>query len=177
MLGTVHFSIPRPPAIYPSSLPPASTTNASIAPQLSSFWRVLSRRARAFLGLRPALSASRALGEHAELLAQRHLASLGFTPISRNAITRAGEADLLMRCPQGELVIIEVKSRVLAPGASAPPEHAIDNAKLARLRRIAALLARKNPRELIRVDALAIDLDAAHNAVAFRHYPALLRAR
>lgn len=122
-----------------------------------------------------AVSRSRSVGNHAEALAEAHLRKLSYTTRARSAITRKGEADLLMQAPTGELVIVEVKSRVRSSDASersnaAPPELAITPDKVRRLRAIAQELARKNPRSRVRIDVIAIELDAQQQLLSLRHY-------
>ena len=127
------------------------------------------------------ISASRRVGNIAESRAEAHLVAHGFVLRSRSAITRKGEADLLMQAPTGELVIVEVKSRVRSSDAAdqsnaAAPELAMTRDKQHRLRGIARELAQRNPRERVRIDLVAIELDEQERVLAVRHYENVIRA-
>lgn len=140
--------------------------------------RVISQRARQ-IAFPARVSSTRAQGTIAEELVEAHLRTLGYTPRARSAVTRKGEADLLMQAPTGELVIVEVKSRVRTSDASArsnaaSPELAMTDDKRRRLLDIKRDLGRRNPHERFRVDLVAVELDEQNNVLAMRHYPSIV---
>jgi putative endonuclease len=96
-----------------------------------------------------------ALGAYGETLAARELTAKGMVLLERNWRSVDGEIDLLLR--EGDvLVVCEVKTRTT--DACGLPHEAIDQAKVARLRRVAdAWLAEHaaEPRE-VRVDLVAV---------------------
>jgi Holliday junction resolvase-like predicted endonuclease len=84
-----------------------------------------------------------------------------------------------MQAPTGELVIVEVKSRVRTSDASArsnaaAPELAMTDDKRRRLLDIKRDLSRRNPHERFRVDLVAVELDEQNNVLAMRHYPSIV---
>ena len=80
-------------------------------------------------------AARRALGAYGESLAARHLVDLqGMVLLDRNWRCDAGEIDLVLR-DGPVLVVCEVKTRTSV--ACGTPHEAVDDAKLARLRRLA----------------------------------------
>ena len=97
----------------------------------------------------------RGLGQYGETLAARHLTGAGMVLLERNWRTTAGEIDLLLR--EGDvLVVCEVKTRT--SDACGLPHEAVDQAKVARLRRVAdEWLAghAADPRD-VRVDLVAV---------------------
>ena len=76
-----------------------------------------------------------ALGAWGEELAARHLVALGLVLLDRNWRCNVGEIDLVLR-DGDELVVCEVKTRSTPIGGS--PHEAVDERKVARLRRLAA---------------------------------------
>src|SRR4051812_24937254 len=98
----------------------------------------------------------RALGTYGETLAARHLTGeAAMVLLDRNWSTAQGEIDLLLR--DGDtLVVCEVKTRTT--DACGLPHEAVDDAKVARLRRVAeewVAAHAAEPRE-VRVDLVAI---------------------
>ena len=80
-------------------------------------------------------AARRALGAYGESLAARHLVEVqGMVLLDRNWRCDAGEIDLVLR-DGPVLVVCEVKTRTSV--ACGTPHEAVDDAKLARLRRLA----------------------------------------
>jgi putative endonuclease len=80
-------------------------------------------------------AARRALGAYGESLAARHLVDRqGMVLLDRNWRCDAGEIDLVLR-DGPVLVVCEVKTRTSV--ACGTPHEAVDDAKLARLRRLA----------------------------------------
>ena len=111
------------------------------------------------------------LGVRAEDEAVRHLQGLGYAILDRNVRVPMGEADIVARDPVGAIAVVEVKSRVLEPGAEhPPPEAAVTLDKRRRLVRILRHLARANRWSgPLRVDVVAIDW-TNNTPAAVRHY-------
>ena len=127
------------------------------------------------------------LGLLGEAAAEAYLTSNGYRVVARRARVPMGEADLVCQSPGSAdrappaIVIVEVKTRDtpavnpatgLAPAtAHQPPEAAVDHAKRAKLRSIAAHLARANrwADRALRIDIVAIDTRRG-KVVAIRHY-------
>ena len=83
----------------------------------------------------PAAAHKQRLGAWGEGVAARHLCRRGMVLLDRNWRCDAGEIDLVLR--EGRvLVVCEVKTR--RSDAFGPPVAAVDDAKVARLRRLAA---------------------------------------
>ena len=97
----------------------------------------------------------RALGAYGETLAARYLTRGGMVLLERNWRTATGEIDLLLR--EGDvLVVCEVKTRT--SDACGLPHEAVDDEKVARLRRVAEewLGAHAaDPRD-VRIDLVAV---------------------
>lgn len=95
------------------------------------------------------------LGRRGEGCAAAFLVAEGYTVIARNWRCPQGEVDLVVE-REGEVVFVEVKTR--SGTAFGHPFEAITAAKLARLRRLAALWCDES--ELrpgrIRIDAIAV---------------------
>ena len=92
--------------------------------------------------------------------------------LARNVRRGHDEADLLMRAPDGAIIIVEVRSR--ACGARVIPEETVTPTKQRRLARLARRLIteRSYLNAAVRFDVVAIDLDAqTSRAAAIRHYP------
>ncbi len=98
-----------------------------------------------------------AMGGYGEDLAARHLAAQGMVVLDRNWRCPEGELDLVLR--DGPVVVVcEVKTR--RDASFGTPLEAVTEAKLARLRRLAARWLREHEvsaRE-IRIDLVGIDL-------------------
>ena len=74
------------------------------------------------------------LGHYGETLAARDLIAMGMVLLARNWRSPSGEIDLLLR--EGDvLVVCEVKTRTT--DACGLPHEAVDETKVARLRRVA----------------------------------------
>jgi len=115
--------------------------------------------------------ATRRLGREGESLAAEYLASVGYRVVSRNVRVPMGEADLVCEDEQGAMVIVEVKSRTRGTSARSdaiPPEAAITARKRAKLRQIAAHLARANRWPSVRVDSVGVEFGAGRAPVV-RH--------
>lgn len=95
------------------------------------------------------------IGRYGETLAARELTRNGMVLLERNWRTSSGEIDLLLR--EGDvLVVCEVKTRT--SDACGLPHEAVDEEKVARLRRVAdewLALHAADPRE-VRVDLVAV---------------------
>lgn len=79
-------------------------------------------------------ASKQALGAYGEELAARHLTAQGMVILERNWRCPAGELDLVLR-DGPVLVACEVKTR--SSHGSGTPHEAVDDAKLARLQRLA----------------------------------------
>jgi len=94
------------------------------------------------------VDATRALGDRGERLAAKLLRGKGYLILGRNVRVPMGEADLVCEHPGGDaIVMVEVKTRTRGVSEASDayaPEAAVDLAKRARLRTIAAHLARAN---------------------------------
>jgi len=103
----------------------------------------------------------------------RFLRSAGIRVVARNVVLRAGEIDLVCRDEAGVLVVVEVKSRMVDAGASAPPpEAAITAAKRAKLLRLAREAARRYGVDArrVRIDVVAVEFGPGRGVVV-RHHP------
>lgn len=100
-----------------------------------------------------ATSRSKAVGDYGERLAERRLVAGGLTLLDRNFTDPSGEIDLVLR--DGDtLVVCEVKTRSSEVGGS--PLEAVDEEKVSRLRRLAAVWLAAHPG--VRPDGIRIDL-------------------
>jgi putative endonuclease len=122
-------------------------------------------------------SSDLATGRRGEDLAHRYLRKHGFTIVARNYRLASGdaEADIIAidgADVDGELVIVEVKSRMSAEFG--PPDRAIGDEKRAHLVRVARAYAKKTetPWERVRFDVVTVILksppDIEHHRDAFR---------
>lgn len=111
----------------------------------------------------------RVLGCRGEELAADYLRHSGYSVLDRNARTRYGEIDLVVRGRRA-LVFVEVKTRRIGRSQSAPRDDQAPLAGLgmrqrARLRRLAAAWLADEQRsrpfaETVRFDAIGVVLDA-----------------
>jgi len=107
------------------------------------------------------------LGAYGERVAARHLEGLGMTVLDRNWRCEAGEIDLVLR--EDDLIVVcEVKTRRSV--AFGHPLEAVDGAKVARLRRLAALWAAAHQVRAtgIRIDMVGV-LAPLHGAPQIEH--------
>ncbi|WP_181310525.1 YraN family protein [Nocardioides campestrisoli] len=97
----------------------------------------------------------RALGAYGEELAARHLVAAGMVVLDRNWRGPAGEIDLVLR-EGSTLVVCEVKTR--SSEAFGTPQEAVTQAKLGRLRRLAAQWVQAHGVRVgdIRIDVVAV---------------------
>lgn len=126
------------------------------------------------------------LGLLGEAAAEAHLTSRGYRVLARRARVPMGEADLLCLAPgtvsagpiasnaPRPIVIVEVKTREMpdTPAtAHQPPEAAVDHAKRAKLRSIAAHLVRANHwhERTVRIDIVAVETRCGR-VLTVRHY-------
>ena len=109
----------------------------------------------AALTLSPAAEHKRRLGAWGETIAARHLARQGMILLDRNWRCDAGEIDLVLRDGR-VLVVCEVKTR--RTEAFGPPVAAVDEVKVARLRRLAArwLHAHQAQPDDVRIDVVGV---------------------
>jgi putative endonuclease len=120
----------------------------------------------------------RALGRRGEALAADHLRRRGYSVIERNARTRYGEIDLVVR-RRSVLVFVEVKTRRIGCSQDTPRDDQAPLAGLgmrqrARLRRLAAAWLADEGRsrafaETIRFDAVGVVLDAGGTLREIEH--------
>jgi putative endonuclease len=98
-----------------------------------------------------------AVGGRGEELAAAHLEAAGMVVLQRNWRCPEGEIDIVARDGR-DLVVCEVKTRRSA--AYGPPAAAVTRPKLARLRRLAAIWLRAQPRSFasVRIDVVAVTL-------------------
>lgn len=127
----------------------------------------------------------KALGRAGERLAERHLRKQGYTLLARNVVVAPGEADLVCAAPDGvTLVIVEVKTRVVAPKASdgadehgnaIAPEANIHAHKRRKLRQVTrAVAARPEWRgRPVRIDVVAIEWSPSGKHVIRHHVSAV----
>lgn len=117
------------------------------------------------------------LGAWGEREAEKALRAKGYTVVGRNVVTRAGEADLVCRGPDGRtMVVVEVKSRVVErEGGLYRPEVAVRSAKRRRLAGVARLLARANGwgDRPVRIDLVAVE--RIGERVVVRHHEGVVR--
>jgi putative endonuclease len=112
-------------------------------------------------------AARTALGRYGEAVAERHLRSLGMVVLDRNWRCDEGELDLVLR-DGPVLVACEVKTR--RGTTCGTPHEAVDEVKLARLRRLAERWTHEHglrPAE-VRVDLVAV-LRGAKGAALVDH--------
>ncbi len=98
-----------------------------------------------------------------ERAAEKHLKSLGYKTLARNARTRGGEVDLVVEAPDRAIALVEVKARVVVPGRNdRPGEAAVNHWKRRRLLNAARILCAANRWQdrTIRVDVVVVEWDA-----------------
>jgi putative endonuclease len=101
-------------------------------------------------------SPKRARGDEFEALASKHLTRAGLEPIGRNALTRFGEIDLVMR---DETTIVFVEVRYRRTGAFGGAIGSIDARKQRKLAIAAAQFLQRSPhlmKQPCRFDVVAI---------------------
>jgi len=96
----------------------------------------------------------RSIGKIGEDLALEHYRRAGFRLVERNARTRQGEIDLVVRRP-GVIVICEVRT-VVARSSGIHPLESIGPAKRRQVRRMAAWWL-SDRRSSVRADSVRID--------------------
>lgn len=113
----------------------------------------------------------RKLGDFGERVAQERLRATGLEVLAANVRTASGEIDLVAR--EGELTVcIEVRTRRAGSGSASAT---LTSAKVARMWACALEYAEANaiPPELLRVDALTLDLDGAGRLLGVEHFVAI----
>lgn len=100
-------------------------------------------------------TASKALGAYGEALAAQHLTKRGMVLLDHNWRCDAGEIDLVLRDGR-TLVFCEVKTRRTV--ARGTPQEAVTEAKLNRIRRLAArwMEAHDVRAEFVRIDMVSV---------------------
>lgn len=111
------------------------------------------------------------LGRKGEEAAVRYLKSRGYAIVKRNWFCRFGEADIIVRDPEGTLCFIEVKTRQSVEAGL--PEEAITRSKQSRYERIALCYMMVtddwDDNDSVRFDAIAICVTAPHRAMLRHH--------
>lgn len=98
-----------------------------------------------------------------ERAAEKHLKSLGYRILARNARTRGGEIDLVVEAPDRAIALVEVKARVVVQGRNdRPGEAAVNLWKRRRLLNAARILCAANRwhDRQIRIDVVVVEWDA-----------------
>lgn len=115
-----------------------------------------------------------------EEAAARFMKKQGLKILARNLRLKMGEIDILCFDPVTQcVVIVEVKARTRASGATPTPESNITQAKQRKLRTLArAVAAREDCRDKrIRIDVVAIEFATERSGpIAIRHYESAVGA-
>lgn len=109
---------------------------------------------------------TREVGIQGECLAARYLVRRGMEVIAQNWRCRSGEVDIVAREEDGEVALVEVKTRLNLDGdPQSMPELAVDGAKQRRYRKIALVYLMAHPEvQRMRFDVIAININGDHNA-------------
>lgn len=109
---------------------------------------------------------AREVGMEGECLAARHLHRHDFEILEQNWRTKCGEVDIIARDPSGEIVLVEVKTRLILGGdRHAMPELAVDAKKQMTYRRLALLYLMCHPEvDSLRFDVMAVNIVGEHTA-------------
>ncbi|HVZ92959.1 MAG TPA: YraN family protein [Phycisphaerales bacterium] len=126
------------------------------------------------------------LGSRGERIAEKFLRKSRYRVLERNARTRIGEADLVCEAPDGRtIVIVEVKTRITAPGTAAsssrpapPPEAAVGAHKTRKLLLVADDLVRRRgwANRPLRIDVVAIEVTDSMTPTIRHHIGAVRMA-
>ncbi len=113
---------------------------------------------------------AREVGIEGEYLAARYLARHGFSILEQNWRTKFGEVDIVARDPEGTIVLVEVKTRlVLGADKHAMPELAVDGKKQRTYRKLGLVyLMSHGDCDSLRFDVMAINIIGEH-AARLRH--------
>ncbi len=116
-------------------------------------------------------SARKRLGDFGERVAASRLRSEGMEILGTNVRTRGGEIDLVAR-DGADVVFVEVRARRAVPGLAA---ESLGPAKLRRMWQCAADYCEANGigPERIRIDVVALDLDAGGRVRLVEHFRAV----
>jgi len=111
------------------------------------------------------------MGDFAERVAVATLAAKGMFILGRNVRVASGEIDIVAR-DGADIVFVEVRSRRGAPGAAA---ESLTNDKLERMWRCALDYCEVEglSADILRLDAVVLDLDAAGRLDGIHHFRAL----
>ena len=109
---------------------------------------------------------AREVGLQGECIAARYLVRRGMEVIAQNWRCRSGEVDIVAREGDGEVALVEVKTRLNLDGdPQSMPELAVDGAKQRRYRKIALVYLMGHPEvQRMRFDVIAININGDHNA-------------
>lgn len=101
----------------------------------------------------------RELGSAGEGICARFLERHGFEVLERNWRCHVGEVDVVAVSPEGDRVLVEVKTRLALGAGDLVPELAVDAGKLARYRRLARVyLADHADVEAVRFDVAGVSM-------------------
>lgn len=116
-----------------------------------------------------------AVGARGEAEAAQYLQRAGYKVLDRNVRVPMGEADIVARSPDGVVVLVEVKTRVVDPARPRPKaESQVGGFKRRKLVAILRHLERANgwQRERKRIDVVAVEFaveDQSGPPAAVRH--------
>lgn len=117
-----------------------------------------------------------ALGAAGERLAAVHLEAKCYQILARNARSRYGELDLIDRCPQGVMVIGEVRTS-RGDAAAAFAAAAVDARKQRRVaERAAEYLTEHHPDAQARIDVITVAVDARGHVLGVEHFENAVQA-
>ncbi len=119
-------------------------------------WQIAPSQAEAWGD--PGAGGARELGSRGEDAAVRSLERRGWEVVERNWRCQLGEVDIVARDPDGQLALVEVKTRSCPQGAPDPmPELAVDDEKARRYVRLAGVYGQAHPEVgSVRFDVIAI---------------------
>jgi putative endonuclease len=118
----------------------------------------------------------KAVGARGEAAAWMYLQRRGYKLLDQNVKTPVGEADLVLQAPDGAMVLVEVKARIVDPNNKKPaPEEQVDKKKKAKLQKIMAHLVKANGwrDKRKRIDVVAVEFASREDVapLAVRHHP------
>ena len=114
------------------------------------------------------------IGELGENLACRYLTNKGYAILERNYTNtkgvRLGEIDIIALY-KGQIVFVEVKTRITQTQEALPPEANINRTKLMKLQKIAQVYLREHKKEncLYRFDAISVLYDEFDKKALIKH--------
>lgn len=114
------------------------------------------------------------IGAWGETLACDYLSRKGYKIVDRNRRIGRDEIDIIALAPNGDIALIEVKTKTTLSAGSASEE--LSNRKLKALARSAARYAYDNnvPEDQISVEAIAIDVSRSKKMANIKHFKTIL---